>query len=375
MHPAYDAVVIGGGFFGCMSAVHLRLHYPRVVVMEARDRLLGRASYHNQARVHNGYHYPRSPLTAFRSRFNFPRFVADFEDCIVADFQQYYAVARRFSKISAGRFRQVFDWIGAPIRPAPARIRQMFNPEWIEEVFTVQEYAFDAARLGRRMARALEDAGVAVRLGHEVVRLERLASGSIRLSCDTPRGPEDAVAGMVFNCTYSGLNRVLRSSGLPTIPLKHELTELALIEVPEPLRDLGITVMCGPFFSTMPFPPRRLHTLSHVRYTPHLTWSDAGDTAGDPGEALARTPPRSNYPYMIRDAARFLPVLKESTYVDSLWEVKTVLPASEADDSRPILLRKHSGMPNLHCILGAKIDNIYDALDEVELIARARRAG
>ena len=33
-----------------------------------------------------------------------------------------------------------------------------------------------------------------------------------------------------------------------------------------------------------------------------------------------------------------------------------MLPSSETDDSRPILFRKHVGLPNLHCILGAKID-------------------
>jgi hypothetical protein len=61
--------------------------------------------------------------------------------------------------------------------------------------------------------------------------------------------------------------------------------------------------------------------------------------------------------------------------VDSLWEVKTVLPTSEADDSRPILMRRHFGMANLHCILGAKIDNVYDALDEIERFAHERKAG
>jgi hypothetical protein len=78
---------------------------------------------------------------------------------------------------------------------------------------------------------------------------------------------------------------------------------------------------------------------------------------------------------MIRDAARYLPALAASRHVDSLWEVKTVLPSSEQDDSRPILMRKHFGMDNLHCILGAKIDNIYDALDEVERLTQSRKAG
>src|SRR5262245_40790800 len=101
MQDAYDAAVIGGGFFGCMVALHLRRTNARVVVLERGGRLLGRASYSNQARVHNGYHYPRSVLTAYRSRVNFPRFVAEFADCIDTGFEKYYAVARTFSKVTA----------------------------------------------------------------------------------------------------------------------------------------------------------------------------------------------------------------------------------------------------------------------------------
>jgi hypothetical protein len=68
---------------------------------------------------------------------------------------------------------------------------------------------------------------------------------------------------------------------------------------------------------------------------------------------------------MVRDAARFLPMLNECRYEDSLWEIKSVLPRSEMDDSRPILFRRHHGLTNLHCVLGAKIDNIFDLLDEL----------
>jgi hypothetical protein len=39
---------------------------------------------------------------------------------------------------------------------------------------------------------------------------------------------------------------------------------------------------------------------------------------------------------------------------------------SETDDSRPILFRRHHGLRNYHVIMGGKIDNIYDAVDEVE---------
>jgi hypothetical protein len=169
----------------------------------------------------------------------------------------------------------------------------------------------------------------------------------------------------VYNCSYSEINQLLADSRLPLISLKHEFAEMALIRVPEPLRDIGVTVMCGPFFSLMPFPSLSLHTLSHVRYTPHSSWEE------HPGQPLARTASRplprpTNYLRMERDASRYLPILRDSSYVDSLWETKTVLPSSEADDSRPILLQRAAGLPNLTCIMGGKIDNIYDVLAELE---------
>ena len=68
---------------------------------------------------------------------------------------------------------------------------------------------------------------------------------------------------------------------------------------------------------------------------------------------------------MVRDAARYLPALADCRYRDSLWEVKTVLPRSEVDDSRPILFRPDHGIPNYHVVMGGKIDNVYDVADEL----------
>ena len=55
-----------------------------------------------------------------------------------------------------------------------------------------------------------------------------------------------------------------------------------------------------------------------------------------------------------------IPAMEKRVYKGSLWEVKTVLPLSEVDDSRPILFKTNYGIPNLHCVMGGKLDNIYD---------------
>lgn len=363
MGNAHAAVVIGGGFYGCMLADALCQRPGQVVLLEKHADLMQRASYANQARVHNGYHYPRSFLTALRSRQSFPRFVETFRDCIDDSFEKYYAVAGPFSKVTARHFRNLCERIGAPLKAAPARIRKLFDPDLIDAVYRVEEYAFDAARLKQAMWDRLRSRGVDVRLQTEALRVERSEHGRLHVGCLGPHGRTTLNAAHVYNCGYSQINRLLVDSGLPVIPLKHEVAELALVRMPEPLDRIGVTVMCGPFFSFMPFPARGLHSFSHVRYTPHTSWTDGGDVQLDGHRYLAELPKTTHFPLMLRDACRFMPALRDCEYVDSLWEIKTVLPASERDDSRPILLRHDVGLPNLTCVLAAKIDNVFDVLD------------
>jgi glycine/D-amino acid oxidase-like deaminating enzyme len=376
MIPIYDVLIVGGGFYGCLIAVELAQTGRKVLLVEREPDLLKRASYCNQARVHQGYHYPRSFTTAVRSRESFERFVRDFPECVDRSFDKYYAVGRELSKVTSGYFETFCRRIGAPIEPAPAAIRNLFSKDLVEDVFFTKEYAFNADILRASCRARLKSAGVEVRTSVSATRVEPTSSGMRVELTEMINGQESQSTSHVattdlFHCTYSKINPILANSGLPIIPLKHELAELALVEPPAVLKPLGITMMCGPFFSTMPFPARGLHSLSHVRYTPHTAWHERE------GEPLP-TPPSLNEPttvaHMIKDAARYLPAMAGCRYVESLFEVKTVLPVSEADDSRPILFKKHWGTPGLHVVMGSKIDNIYDVLDEVRILLDVRKA-
>jgi hypothetical protein len=122
--------------------------------------------------------------------------------------------------------------------------------------------------------------------------------------------------------------------------------------------------MDGPFFSMMPFPARGLHTLSHVRYTPHSSWMDA--PGEDPYRRLSEYPRDSRVDRMVRDVGRYFPAVYDARYVESLFEVKTVLVKNEGDDGRPILFEKYAASDGLYSILGGKIDNIYDVLEKLD---------
>jgi glycine/D-amino acid oxidase-like deaminating enzyme len=368
--------VIGGGFYGCVVALELGKYLPMILLVEKESDLMQCASYNNQARIHQGYHYPRSILTSLRSRENFSRFVSEFSDCVVSSFTKYYAIGRIMSKVNAAQFRVFCQRIGAPVEIAPKSVNNLFNPELIETVFKVKEFAFDAKRLKEIMFAELDQCDVELRLGTRIRSVASADSNRMVVAYDGMSGTGELVTKHVFNCTYSQVNRVLEASRLPLIPMKHEYTEMALVEPPDEISGLGITVMDGPFFSLMPFPARNLYSLSHVRYTPHHHWYDRADeTLFDAHEYFRQHVPESRFVHMIKDVQRYLPAAAASRYVDSLWEVKTLLPRSEVDDSRPILYRDNERMPGIVSILGGKIDNIYDIRERIAKQLRARGKG
>lgn len=363
----FDAIVIGGGFYGAAIAVYLSRSrgLQRILLVEREMALMTRASYNNQARVHNGYHYPRSFTTAYRSRVNLPRFVQDWSGAVSRDFMKLYAIARRNSKVTARQFQRFCRDIGAAIQPADAGLEALFEPRLVEAVFQVEEYAFDSTKLAEWASRELQEHGVHVRLGTRATRISKTAAGTLEVCLRASTGIEEAVSSRyVFNCTYSGINQFEGDFPGTATGLKHEITEMALVQAPPALSGLGITVMDGPFFSMMPFPARGLHTLSHVRYTPHMHWTD--DCTVDPYRKLAEYHRETRIDRMLRDVGRYLPSVSNASYVESLFEVKTVLVKNEADDGRPILFEKHPGLRGCYSILGGKIDNIYDALEKLD---------
>lgn len=362
-----DAVVIGGGFYGSAIAIYLAKQrgLRRIVLLEKEPDLLTRASYNNQARVHNGYHYPRSFTTAFRSRINLPRFVRDWPQAIEQDFVKLYAIARRNSKVTGKQFERFCNEIGAEITPANIELKSLFEPRLIEEVFVTKEYAFDTTKLSHWATQELHQLGIEVRFQSHAVAIHRTAENHMSVTTKYHDESIDTLeCNYIFNCTYSGLNQFHGDFPSTKNGLKQELTEMALIKVPSVLENIAVTVMDGPFFSIMPFPARNLHTLSHVRYTPHLSWKD--EPGIDPYQKLNDYDQETRVDRMLRDVGRYLPSILDSKYVDSLFEVKTVLLKNEGDDGRPILFEKHAELPGCYSVLGGKIDNIYDVLEKLD---------
>lgn len=362
-----DALIIGAGFYGLSLGLHLHHRYGmnRVVIIDQAEKIMTRASYANQARVHNGYHYPRSVLTGYRSAVSYARFTQEFREAVADSHDMYYGVAKTLSKVTARQFEAFCRKIGSFYHDADPAMAHEMNPGLIEKLWQVTEEVFDTTVLARiRLAQIEETLGaVDICLGVEADRVEPHGNSVLVYTSE-----DDYEADIVLNCTYSGINDINARSGLALASFKHEITEMAVVRLPQRFNNVGVTIMDGPFFSIMPFPSRGIHTLSHVRYTPHGSWPDtpAEHTRVSPYDKLDRHSAESGFRRMKADVVRYFPAMKDMEYVDSLWEVKTVLMRSEDDDSRPILFARDAQLPGYFSIMGGKIDNIYDAQEELD---------
>lgn len=354
----FNVAIIGGGIYGCILALHFKKTYKKVVLIEKEADLLLKASYNNQARIHNGYHYPRSFITALRSHINYKRFILDFKDCVVDNSQMVYAIASNNSKITTFQFLKFCQQIGSPITKVPKKIKDLFDDRLIDDAFLVDEAVFNAAKLRCILKEKLNLAKIKIKYSTEAVKVIKKGRDiTIQL-----KNGQTIFSNLVLNCSYSNINTILQNSNLSKLPLKHELTEMPLLEMPAELKKIGITIMDGPFFSIMPFPDKKLHTMHHVRYTPITSSVDIDENF----PSILST--KSNAIFMIKDAQRYIPFLQNVKYKGSLYETKTLLILNETSDARPILFRKDYGMKNLFVVMGGKIDNIYDIVEEIQTI-------
>jgi len=362
-----DHVVFGAGIFGLYATLLLKRRGSRVLVVDAEPRPLMRASLVNQARLHTGYHYPRSMFTALRSASYADRFATDFPGAIKRDFNKIYAIARWGSVTDVHAFSRFCSQLGIPLRQVDAR--PWLQPGAVDSVWETREYVFDAEVIRCELLSRIERAGGA-RWAMGATIVAGVIDGE-HFDLQLSTGERVQARGLV-NAAYAGVNRLVTMFGLEPLPLKYELTEVALAKAPLELQNIGITVMDGPFFSTMPFGLTGIHTVTSVPHTPRATSFAAmpefrcqdGNPSCSPtllaNCSSCAVRPKSAWALMERLAATFLDPHLTFEYQESLFTVKAVLRTSELDDGRPTLMVQHRTNPFFISVLSGKVSTIYD---------------
>ena len=370
----YEKIILGAGLYGLYAANFLahQSNSSKILVLEHDSTPFRRATYINQARVHMGYHYPRSYSTAIKSAHYFNRFMEDYSFCVLTKFDQIYATSADFSWTNALQFKKFCN--NADIRCDDINPNKYFNPGMCDGAFLTEEYTYDADILKKYLLNQLSQyPNVEICYNARINKITKKSTYFELTMNDGTTYETD----FLLNATYASTNQISSMLGYEPFKIKYELCEIILCNVTEKLKNVGITVMDGPFFSIMPFGKTGYHSLTSVTFTPHITSYDAVPTfdcqkksnggcspkqLGNCNDCPAK--PETAWPYMSNLVTKYLKEEYGFEYSHSLFSMKPILKASEIDDSRPTVIKQYSTDPTFISVLSGKINTVYD-LDEV----------
>ena len=368
----YDKIIIGAGIYGMYAAKRTLEKNPneKVLILEVENTYFNRGSYVNQARLHNGYHYPRSYSTASKSAKYFDRFYNDFKEGINDNFEKIYAVAADYSWANGEQFKKFCDNLNLLCDEIPKE--KFFNSYTIDKAFLTKEYSFDAKKIGDKLYKELVSLGCNFKFEAKITSIKKEKDIFIVQLEDG----SEYFTSFILNATYAGINKIHDLLGFEYLPIKYEFCEVILCEVSDNIKNVGLTVMDGPFFSIMPFGLTGYHSITTVSRTPHFTSYNhlpPYDCSGDKklhtkehekGCIHCGIYPKTAFQEMVQTTKKYLSEDIEIRYVKSLFTIKPILVASEIDDSRPTIIRQYSENPDFYTVFSGKINTMYD-LDEI----------
>lgn len=315
--------VVGAGIFGCTVAVDLARNGALVDLFEAGYDILEGTTARCQARLHSGYHYPRSPETALAARTGAIEFAARYPESIIKDVAQYYAIAPD-SVTSPEDFISFCKELELPYEEQkPAQLRN------VDLCVKVPELFIDVDRLRRELRKDLWRAGVSITTNH------RVGTDSFLESFQS----YDRVVWATYGQHWPD-------------PLRFEVCEVPVLEIGRYPRQ-SVVILDGPFGGIDS--RGKLHSLYHVNHTVRWSWVGVGEPFIP--EAFQKLVSRAPMPLkasryteglalrqMINSLSHFFWALEPggqgvSIYHGSLWSVRAVLPTVDATDERPTLIK------------------------------------
>ena len=373
----YDYLVIGGGIFGLYTALYLSGHNKKICVLEKEDQLMKKASIVNQARLHAGYHYPRSVSTALLSNEYKERFILDHKNFINSKFNQYYAIDRNGSLTNSAQFEKFCNYINIKCKKVNT-IKHVKNNR-IEQLYLTEEYSFDPIMIAQYYKEMIsQKRNIHVKMNTTIVEVEQLNdSWAIAIFDSSENEYGKIVAHSVINATYYNINTQNILFSMSTIKLIHEITEMIFISAPM-IKNIGLTVLDGQYCGIMPYGLSGLHSLYSVNYSvhdvdyhdePQFNCQNINKNCLPNYTSICnscRARPISNNYKMQRQLSNYLADDVYLQYQFSMYTIRSKLQYSYIDDGRPTVVTKMNSVPEYYCLFAGKINSIYEIESKIE---------
>ena len=367
----FDYIIIGAGIFGMYAAKVLGDKGYRVALLEYEKEPFLRASYINQARLHRGYHYPRSHSTVTKVIEYYDRFLKYFSFSIRKRYKSIYAISNKNSLVSSKQFQDFCSYFNIPFKEIDPQ--SYFRKNKIESAFKTVEHIFDGLKIRDYFINSISGKkNISIFFN---IRMDKIENSGENYIIRVIEGRRFS-APVVLNTTYASTNQILKKFGFKGFKIKYELCEIILCHVNRVIKNTGFTIMDGPFFSLVPFGLNDIYSLSAVNFTPHLI-SEGNlpifscqemNQQCSPQQLencnFCLSKPQTAWGLMSKLMRNYLQPSIQIKYDKSQFAIKPILIDSETDDSRPTLIKIFSKSPTFITILPGKISTIYD-LDEL----------
>lgn len=311
--------IVGGGIFGCTSAIELAARGYNVTLYERHNELLQEASSINQNRVHSGYHYPRSEETARECQSSSTRFLKAYKQAVTArkdGILHHYGISSEYSKVSATRYLEFLDAMELPYQLVDSLPGTDLTIE-------ADEYLINPTAMLGLLRQRLLGSGVQLHLGKEANE-EQLKSFDYKVVA-----------------TYANSN----DWAIVPRDYQFEICEKPVLKLDEEYANRSIVILDGPFMCIDPLPSTGLHVMGHVEHAIHH--SNVGTVAEVPKEyanflnrGVVRNPKITHIDEFLSSAETFFPGISRSEHVGSMFTIRTVLPNHDHDDARPTLIER-----------------------------------
>ena len=314
-------LIVGGGIFGCTTAIYLSNAGIDVTLIEKNDDIFKEASFINQYRVHRGYHYPRSHETIKQCSEAYNEFEKFFRDAIMDSHQCLYSISSQKSKVSAKDYLSVLDKFGLKYIKVKTNkncdltingSETLYNPHIVKKILKDRLYACD-----------------------------------VKLVFNRQYDKDDKMYSYVINSTYSNLNTVYEAGNI-----QFEVCEKPVLKLPEKYKNISHVIMDGPFMCIDPFADTGYHVLGNVVHAIHHT--NIGKFPEVPNNirsilnaGIIKNPKITNIKKFIETAKDYFPDIENYEHIGSMYTVRAVLPYRDKDDYRPSLVNKNNRYINV----------------------------
>ena len=339
----YKILVVGGGIFGIVTAVDFAKKGYDVTLHEELDEVMKCASSINQYRLHKGYHYPRSKITAYECLRSVKQFNTRFAHSIInGNTEHYYSIAKENSFINGGQYIKFLDEVGLDYK-----IVEPFKNA--DVTVKVEEELFDHKILRQQLIDDMNYYNVNVKLNHTTTKDDFENFDYVIIS------------------TYSRINDLVDKKR----KYQFEVCEKPVVKLPLKYKNKSVVVMDGPFMCFDPYGQDGLHVLGNVVHAIHGTNVGYKPMINNKlkdylNNGVIENPKITKIEKFIETANEYFDGFEDLEHIGSMYTIRTVLSDREHDDARPTMVTQES--EKTFSIFSGKIVTCVGVVNEITKI-------